>query len=74
MVEKTLTLMDALLSCMEISESIDDAHHELERCVLFSLTWGVAGLLENRRSPEVGCLVKRNGLRADEHAATRCTR
>ena len=29
MVEKTLTLMDALLSCMEISESIDDAHHEL---------------------------------------------
>ena len=47
MVEKTLTLMDALLSCMEISESIDDAHHELERCVLFSLTWGVAGLLES---------------------------
>ena len=39
--------MDALLSCMEISESIDDAHHELERCVLFSLTWGVAGLLES---------------------------
>ena len=22
-------------------------HHELERCVLFSLTWGVAGLLES---------------------------
>ena len=46
-VEKTLTLLDALLAVSEISESIDDAHHELERLVLFSLTWGVAGLLES---------------------------
>ena len=56
---------------MEISESVDDAHHELERCVLFSLTWGVAGLLESDDRLKVGRVAAGDGLGTDEHAVTR---
>ena len=44
--EKALSLLGALLAHAELSESQDDANGELERLVLLSLTWGIAGLLE----------------------------
>jgi len=45
-VENTLVLLSALLKHAELSESQDDADGELERLVLFAITWGIAGLLE----------------------------
>ncbi|KAJ1446978.1 dynein heavy chain and region D6 of dynein motor-domain-containing protein [Pelagophyceae sp. CCMP2097] len=46
LVEATCALMDAVLQTAELSESRNDAAEELDRLVLFALSWGVAGLLE----------------------------
>lgn len=45
-IENVVALLSALLNVADLSESTDDVYGELERLVLFAVTWGIAGLLD----------------------------